>query len=207
VAGATGHITPAVYTGFEDTIIIPKEGGIYVQFEKPAQSPAIPYLLRPAISPLLLSDNQSRFTFWKFPQEMSIPHATAIPSDIGMSFVGWSVEESLQPGQTIVVHTYWRIDELLQERFGWIFGPFVHTLDGSGERISNESTIFIPPSQWRQGFLMISSLEVHLPSNSEGPYQMLTGVFDPNRMVDAIFRIPQADGSNEFTRIIPLAIE
>jgi hypothetical protein len=150
-----------------------------------------------------MGDNR-QLSFWEATQDFAIPNQTDIPSDIGVNFVGWEIMGEIRAGETVELRSYWRVDQLLPERFDWVFSPYVHVFDSSGTRVVNAPGAVLETFTWRQGDLVIHRVPITLPPDSQASYTINTGLFDSIRFENAIFRIPQNNDDTLFTADIPL---
>jgi hypothetical protein len=185
----------------QDILLIPPEGGVYMTFHAPDRVLEPPLHGRPATIPLTFADG-TRAAIWYAQQDFSPGQAADIPSDIGVRFVGWHLLAPLRAGETSALRTYWRVDALPPERFGWAFVPFVHVFNGDGERVAIIDGEPAPLQQWRAGDWMVQEMEIPVPPDSSRPYAVDVGVFDGQRMVNAIFNYPDDNGEMIFTATI-----
>jgi 4-amino-4-deoxy-L-arabinose transferase-like glycosyltransferase len=207
VWASAGRDFPLVRTFSDAVQVIATDGSYYVQFETPTNPMPAPLHSQVAHEPVVLDDG-TRLKFWLAAPLTDIPNAVRYPSDIEISFIGWEISGTPQPGQTVEVRTYWRIDNLLIERFGWTFSPYLHVFDNtSPDKLLILSGDVISPFTWRAGDVLIYRMQVSLPPDSQPPYRFVTGFFDSIRLVNAIFRVPQADGTTLFTTDLALGLE
>ncbi len=181
--------------------LVPPQGGLYVLFEKPGDPPPIvPPYASPAGSPLVLDDN-TRITIWRvMPTDLRIEHPAGIPSDIDVSFIGWTLDGDLTPGAAVTLDTFWRIEALHPERGIWSFLPVVHVIDANGATVAEDQGHAVSGLTWAAGDTMVQRLNLSLPLDSAGPFSLDLGLFDPVRVredgtvgIQAIFRVPSGD--------------
>jgi hypothetical protein len=188
----------------DHAVLIPAEGALVILSERDPDTPIPPPLLaRPAGPPLVLRDG-ARIELWSIhPQNVRIAHPAAIPSDIDVSFAGWTLDGALVPGRTVTLDLYWRIDALRPERGVWAFAPYAHLYDGRGTRVLITDGEAISALTWAAGDLMMQRLALAVPGEAAGPFAIQVGLYDSVRGVNAIFRIP-AGGETTFAADIPL---
>ena len=189
----SGEILPVIRNAtVQEMMVIPPQGGLYMTFYAPDQMLEPPIHGRLAEKPMYLADG-TRAVIWEAYQDFMPPHVLDAGSDIGVRFYGWHLLEPLQAGQTSTLRTYWRVDGLPLERFGWSFVPFVHVYDDTTARIAIVDGVYVPMQTWQVGDWMVQSQEITIPVDSVGPYRLAVGLFDGVRMVNAIFSYPQND--------------
>lgn len=123
----------------------------------------------------------------------------AISSDRGISYLGWTLETPLMAGKSATLLTYWRINSLLAERSGWLFGPFVHVYDAAGQRIAIGSGAVVPGVAWRLHDIHIQRITVALPDNAVGPFTLQIGQYDGVHNLNTIFSLPNGTAAATVT--------
>lgn len=182
-----GDIFPVVRaTNFHRQLIIPPSGGLYMTFSGPDESLQPPIHGQVVDVPLYMRDG-TRFVLWRAEQNLTPRNPADIPSDIGVRFIGWHLLQPLQAGHTAQLRTYWRVDSLPPERFGWIFVPYIHVFDGADNRILIADGEPLPLTTWQEGDWLVQEMSISLPADSTGPYGLNVGIVDGGRMVNAIF--------------------
>jgi hypothetical protein len=171
---------------------------LYIKFHGPTQPIEPPAHGTVADLPIRLDDG-TRITLWDLRQDFTPHHAADIPSDVGVRFRGWWLLDPLQPGQTSILRVYYEIDGLAPERAGWNFTPYAHVLSDEPPTRYVADGAYIPPLTWRLGDWMIYDLELQVPADIQGEMTLLTGFYDSQRQVNAIFRYPDANGQMIFT--------
>ncbi|MCI0713311.1 MAG: hypothetical protein L0154_24350 [Chloroflexi bacterium] len=199
IMASAGRTLPVTRTFGFNAQVIAAEGSFYIYRNT---SPNL--LHAPKLDAVLELEDNQQLSFWAATQNFAIPNHTVIPSDIGVSFVGWEIVGELRAGETVELRTYWHIDQLLPERFDWVFSPYVHVFDSSGNRVVNAPGAVLETFTWRQSDLVIHRIPLTLPPDSQVSYSINTGLFDSIRFVNAIFRIPQNKDDTLFTADIPL---
>lgn len=189
-----GDVFPVVRTGItQRQIIIPANGGLYMTFHGPDEVPLEPPLMAQATEVPLSMRDGTRFALWRAEQNFTPRNPAEVPSDIGVTFIGWHLLQPLRAGQTSQLRTYWRVDGLPIERFGWIFVPYAHLFDESDQRIVIIDGDALPLTTWGLGDWMVQEMRISVPDDSAGPYGLNIGIVDGGRMVNAIFNDPQDD--------------
>lgn len=186
-----GDIFPVIHaTGFQRQQVIPPSGGLYMTFSGPEEALHPPIHGQAVGVPLYLRDN-TRFVLWRAEQNFVPRNPADIPSDIGVRFIGWHLLQPMQAGRTVQLRTYWRVDSLPPERFGWIFVPYAHVFDGAGNRTLIVDGEPLPLATWQVGDWLVQEMRIPIPTGSTGPYGLNVGIVDGGRMVNAIFNYPQ----------------
>jgi hypothetical protein len=184
--------------------LVPPGGAIYMLFQKPGDpAPAIPPYAQQAEAPLILTDG-TRITFWRItPGDLRIDHPADIPSDVDVSFAGWTLDGDLTPGAAVTLDTFWRIDGLHPERGIWTFLAFAHVLDASGEQIAAVQGNALSALTWAVGDTMVQRLTLTIPTDAAGLLALDVSLFDQVRLgddgtqgVNAIFRVPEGEETN-----------
>ncbi|MBI5930135.1 MAG: hypothetical protein HY862_12560 [Chloroflexi bacterium] len=194
-----GKTFPAVYNFLiHDAVVIPKGGGLYVEFHAPTQPINPPAHGEVAEIPIRLRDG-TRISLWELKQNFKPMNSADIPSDVGIRFIGWWLLDALRPGQTATLRLYWQVDGLAPERGAWNFAPYAHVLDNQRQVRYIADGTYIPALTWRVGDWMIYDLMLQVPADIQGPITILTGFYDSPRGVNAIFNYPDASGQMQFT--------
>ena len=71
--------------------------------------------------------------------------------------------------------------------------PFAHVYDGIGENVLNADGALVPGARWRAGALYVQRLTLDIPADSEGPYVVELGQWDPLRNVNVVFMPPDEE--------------
>jgi hypothetical protein len=192
--------------------LVPPGGAIYVLFQKPGDpAPIIPPYAQQAEPSLILTDG-TQITFWRVTSsDLCIDHPADIPSDINVSFTGWTLDGDLTPGAATTLDTFWRIDALHPERGTWSFLAVAHVLDSSGEQIAVAQGNAVSALTWAIGDTMVQRLTLTIPADAAGPLALDASLFDPVRLredgtqgVNAIFQLPE-NGETNYTAEIQIA--
>ncbi len=189
--------------------LVPPDGAIVVLFQQPGDpAPITPPYARQAGSPLVLDDG-TRITLWRVtPSDLRIDHPADIPSDINVSFVGWTLDGDLTPGAAVTLDTFWRIDGLHPERGIWSFLAVAHVLDTTGAHIAADQGNAVSALTWAVGDTMVQRLNLTIPADAAGPLALEVSLFDPVRVrddgtpgVNAIFRVVEGEKMNYMAEI------
>ncbi|NDJ75509.1 MAG: hypothetical protein GYB65_04550 [Chloroflexi bacterium] len=195
---------------FDRALLVPPAGGLYLAFQTDPDAPLPqPLFAEAAGAPLGLRDG-ARIELWRvMPDAIEIAHPVNIPSDIGVSFAGWTLHGDLAPGAPVLLDTFWRIDELRPERGIWVFAPFAHQYytDGTGAPArAVENGDVLSALTWQPGDLMAQRLTLTIPPDANGPFEVQVGLFDSVRTneaglpgINAVFDSPSGP-----TVIIPI---
>lgn len=184
----------------QEIMLIPPEGGLYMTFHAPGVVLEPPLHGRIADVPLTFADG-TRAAVWHADQDFVPRQPADRPSDIGVRFIGWQLLGTLRPGEATALRTYWQVDSLPPERFGWTFVPFAHLFDASGQRVAIIDGQLAPMTVWEKDDWMVQDLHIMVPATSSAPYALDIGLFDGQRMVNAIFSYP-IEGETIFTPTI-----
>ncbi len=185
-------------SGFDHDTIIPRHGGLYMTFQKPGGNRTPPPLFaHPAGRPFLFDDG-ARVDFWAAEQpDAIIEHPADIPSDIDVSFAGWTQLGDLTAGQTVTLLIFWRVQALHEDRGIWLFAPYAHLFDANGTRVAITEGNVISALTWRPGDLLVQRLDLTVPADAAGPFTINVGLYDGVRTredgsvgINAVFRIP-----------------
>jgi 4-amino-4-deoxy-L-arabinose transferase-like glycosyltransferase len=192
--------------------LVPPSGGIYLLFEKPGDpAPVTPPYAQQAEPPLILTDG-TRITLWRVtPDDLRIDHPADTPSDIDVSFAGWTLEGDLTSGAVVTLDTFWRIDALHPERGIWSFLAVAHVMDTNGAQIAADQGNAVSALTWAVGDRMVQRLTLTIPADAAGPLALDVSLFDPVRVrddgtpgINAIFHIAYAQGGIDYTPIIAI---
>jgi 4-amino-4-deoxy-L-arabinose transferase-like glycosyltransferase len=183
-------------SGFERAVIVPPRGALLLTVARPPEVLPPPLYATPAASPLVFSDG-SAVSLWRAtPEQLTIAHPADIPSDILVSFVGWTLKGTLAAGETATLDLFWRVDGLSPDRGIWTFAPYAHLLDGNGARVAVVDGAVISALDWVPGDLLVYRLPISIPPDAQGPFALQVGLFDSVRArpdgtigVNAIFRL------------------
>ena len=95
----------------------------------------------------------------------------------GAEILGYRVEGTLAPGETITWRVGWRVAE---ERWdpARSYHLFNHLLDATGERLAQADGGTLPAHAWEVGDVVVQSFSLTLPADAPpGPYAMRVGMY------------------------------
>ncbi len=183
-------------SGFDRAVIVPPEGALLITLERPPEVAAPPLYAVPAAPPLTFPDGWVVALWRVTPQGLHIAHPADIPSDIQISFAGWTLNGALAAGQTATLDLFWRVEGLSPDRGIWTFAPFAHLYDGNGARLAVVDGAVISALDWVVGDLLVYRLPIYVPPDADGPFALRVGLFDSVRAnadgtpgVNAIFQL------------------
>jgi 4-amino-4-deoxy-L-arabinose transferase-like glycosyltransferase len=186
---------------FDRALIVPPAGALIVTFQRADEAPASPPLFAEQVEPPLILDDGAIIRLWAVrPDRLPVAHPADVPSDLDVSFVGWTLSAELLPGATADLDLFWRVEALHPDRGIWMFAPFAHLLDASGARLAVADGASIAALDWAPGDLLVYRLAVSVPADAEGPFALRVGLFDGVRArddgtpgINAIFRLGAED--------------
>jgi len=127
------------------------------------------------------------------------------PSEAGLSLLGYSLDTTVQPGQSARCTTYWRVEELLPERGEWYIGAFYHLLDQSGRLVANVTGQSQWARRWHLGDTYVERISIPVPADlPPGEYRFESGVFDCIHMRNYSLHSP---GGPVYAISIPVTVE
>jgi 4-amino-4-deoxy-L-arabinose transferase-like glycosyltransferase len=173
---------------------LPVGGATYLMFSKNGSAPVPEPTGASNTATFSLNDGA---LFRRYRVSLTVPGDQAIRSDRGITYLGMNIEQPLAPGQTAALRTYWRVDALLPERGVWLFGPFVHVYDTTGERVAIGTGAVVPGVRWRMGDVHVQRIVVSIPADAAGPFTLQIGQYDGVHSANAIFALP--DGTTSAT--------
>ena len=116
-----------------------------------------------------------------------------VPSDSGLTLLGYSLERPPQAGSPLVCTTYWRVERLLPGREGWYVGPFYHVVDAQGRMVANVSGQGRWGYRWQLDDVYVSRVELPTPATGPaGPYLLIVGLFDTIHNIRYPLRLPNS---------------
>jgi 4-amino-4-deoxy-L-arabinose transferase-like glycosyltransferase len=193
--------------------LVPPNGGLVVLFQKPGDPPPItPPFAHPAGAPLGLTDG-TRIVIWRVtPDDLSIDHPADIPSDIGLRFLGWTLDGDLTPGGAATLTTFWRVEALHPDRGIWSFLPVANVVDVSGAQVASDQGHAVSGLTWAVGDVMVQRLDLALPADAAGPFAIQLSLFDPARIredstvgINAVFQVSEGE-EIEYTATISISV-
>lgn len=124
------------------------------------------------------------------------------PTDVGLTLLAYDLSSPPSAGEQVILTTWWRVDHLNDPARGEsLFAPFVHLYDASNERVLVADGVLVPGERWQRGTVYIQRILLDVPSQSEPPYVLEVGQWDPLRNVNAVFT------SNQFNPTVVYRIE
>lgn len=208
LAGKTGRTEEM--SDFDRALIVPPDGALLLTLARPPQTTVPPLYAISVASPLTFSDG-SVVALWRVtPEQLVIAHPADIPSDIQVSFAGWTLNGTLAAGQTATLDLFWRVDGLLPDRGIWTFAPYAHLLDGHGARVVVAEGAVISALDWVPGDLLVYRLPLSIPPDVQGPFALQVGLFDSVRArpdgtpgINAIFRLDDETFVADLPLVVP----
>ncbi|MBN1681098.1 MAG: glycosyltransferase family 39 protein [Anaerolineae bacterium] len=196
-------------TGLDQAVLIPPDGALTILYTR-GDTIAPPLGAHPASEPLILRDG-AQITFWHTaPADIQPDHPAEIPSDIDVTFAGWTLDGMVAPGHTVTLITVWRVETLHPDRGVWAFAPFAHLIDSSGNKLAVADGRVIPALAWEPGDLLVQRIALDIPAGAAGPFGINVGLFDSVRLrddgtpgINAVFRIPSGS-ETQYTVVIPI---
>ncbi len=164
------------------------------------QEPLLYILINQTSESLFLGLNQERFsehtiqladgTFVSF---LGMPsydrdEALMLPQEIvdwtsnaGLTFLGYSLgtPPPYRKDQSLVVSTFWRVEELRSDRVEWLVSPFIQVLNAKWQIITNESSNGQWGYRWHLGDVYVHRTTILLPEFVKpGEHQLVIGLGD-----------------------------
>jgi hypothetical protein len=92
-----------------------------------------------------------------------------------LNFVGYTLDrESLAPGDTLTLATYWRVVAPPAQPLSIL----AHLLNDAGQAIATGDGLGAPMEQWRAGDVIVQRHKLAIPKDAPaGPYWAQTGVY------------------------------
>ena len=102
------------------------------------------------------------------------------PSEAGLSLLGYTLGGQAKAGKAIECTTYWRVDQLLPDRWGWYVGAAYHLVDRAGQVVTNTGKYGQWGYRWQVGDVYVERMEIPVPADAApGDYQLEISLFDP----------------------------
>jgi hypothetical protein len=172
---------------------IPRQGGVYVAAHPPGADTTLGPLRAERAVTMQLPDG------WTLTVDTFAPISAEtfrgaqmmdIPSEQGIRLCCY---ELTHHGNEWTLTTYWRVDFLAEGVEAWLFAPFAHVFDATGERVLILDGAVVPGERWHEGDYHAHRMRFSLPTDRRGPFRLMMGQYDSVRQENAIFRPP--DGS------------
>jgi hypothetical protein len=147
---------------------------LYVQLGRGAPPPVLRLAER---VDLLEFPGQDYVAFDLFPavsrHEISdlLEHRVEWPSEQGLTLVGYD-----EPNDSGQLRLYYAVDALAINRHEWLFAPYAHVIDDTGQVVANVSAPGLPGYFYREGDVFMAELQ--LPSLPAARYRLELGLFD-----------------------------
>lgn len=128
--------------------------------------------------------------------------------DNGFRLLGYDLPQAAQPGDFLLITTYWLVERLHQDRFQQYYGPFYHLVDSEGRQLSVGGGGGAPGYQWRGGDLYVATGPLLIPESlASGTYWINAGLYDPNAHRNARILDSQGNPWADKIRLGPIGIE
>ena len=116
------------------------------------------------------------------------------PSETGLTLVGYSLGGPMLAGGTAELTSYWLVDQLVESRHNFIFGPYFHLVSGSGEVVVNGSGSGLEGYYYAADDLYIQTTRADIPQNAApGAYTLELGLFDGVHLAGTMFYPPAGE--------------
>lgn len=148
--------------------IIPWSGGLYLNAPGEDHDVTIPL---PDGYPLTLDQFEPGAASQVVPL-----HALDYASEQGIRLIGYDLD-----GDALT--TYWRVDSMTPETRDWLFAPFAHVFDDSGQRVQIVDGEVVPGGEWRVGDVHVH----HMTIPDAVQYEIRVGQYDALRQQNVIF--------------------
>jgi 4-amino-4-deoxy-L-arabinose transferase-like glycosyltransferase len=130
-------------------------------------------------------------------------HLIDVPSESGLSLLGYTITRTneLTPGLDVI--TYWRVDELKPERADWYIGAYYQLLQPDGSLVANVGEHGQWGYRWELGDVYVDHVRIPWLDRSAGPYQLIIGLTDS--IHQRSFALQSSD-SLQGTLAVPLSL-
>jgi 4-amino-4-deoxy-L-arabinose transferase-like glycosyltransferase len=135
-------------------------------------------------------------------QALALPaHPIDVPSESGLSLLGYTISQTNEITPTLDVITDWRVDELKPDRESWYVGPYYQVLQPDGTRVANVGEHGQWGYRWEVGDVYVDHVRIPLPGRATGIQQLVIGLTDSIHQRN--FALQSGNGSQS-TLAIPL---
>lgn len=171
----TGRVLTAMNLAAPELLIAPLERpAVYVQQGLGRAPDLWPFAQRAALLTFPANDTlawdvlpaRTRAEWAALPQ-----HAIDWPTAQGLTLLGYDVDFD---GRALTL--YWLVEALADERSAWIYAPYVHLVNASGQVVVNAGGPGLQGGAYRLGDVFIS--RVALPEIDSQTYQLELGFYD-----------------------------
>ena len=128
-------------------------------------------------------------------------------SDSGLTILGYSLETPppYRVDHSLVITTYWRVEELHPNRAEMFVAPFFHILNEESQIMANTGAAGQWAYRWLSGDVYVYRTRIPLPDYMEpGPHQLAIGLSDPIQGTRFLLNSPS--GSEPF-HMVPIQID
>jgi hypothetical protein len=96
----------------------------------------------------------------------------------GVQLLGYELPAAAQPGETLMLTTYWLLGQVAATDRANDLAFFHHVEDDQGHIIGQHDGVGVPSSVWRPGDLLIERHALHISlAAAPGNYRVLAGVY------------------------------
>lgn len=121
-------------------------------------------------------------------------------SDAGLTLLGYDLTWADDGPRTLLVTTYWRVEDLHPDRGAWFVSSFYHLLNEQGQIEVNVSPHGQWGYRWALGDVYVERIVLPLPDGSApGNYELAIGLYDPIHGLS--FMLNSASGRELFYRL------
>jgi hypothetical protein len=192
---------------YERAAIIPPQGALYALFRRPGEDPPLPPPFGQQVGAPLAFDDGTQVTIWRVkPGDQRIAHPADLPSDVGVSYIGYTLDGELMPGASAALYTFWRVDALRPERGIWSFLPVAKVFDAQGAQVASDQGHAVSALTWAVGDVIVQPLALTLPKDAPPPFEIQLSLFDPVRVredggvgINAVFWVDRGNGELEYS--------
>lgn len=112
-------------------------------------------------------------------------------SDAGLTLLGYDLAWVDDDTRTLLVTSYWRVEDLHPDRGAWFVSPFYHLLNGQGQIEVNVSPHGQWGYRWQVGDVYVERVALALPDGSApGNYELAIGLYDPIHSLSFMMNSP-----------------
>jgi 4-amino-4-deoxy-L-arabinose transferase-like glycosyltransferase len=108
-------------------------------------------------------------------QSQGMPISASMTISGALEWLGYTLDrQSIAPGQTLVLTTYWRVAALPAQPLSVL----AHLLDDTGRVVATGDGLGVPVEQWRIGDVIVQRHKLAVPKDAlAGQYWIQTGVY------------------------------